>query len=106
MIRFRAVRQVKNPMFVIGQSSMDRIPLDPRFEVIGVGDIGDARENLRTIVKSRKIRKMALLHPSLEERRADLVKFQQKNLRHRRSQARSETIGICAGAAERLNTRS
>jgi len=77
-------------MFVIGQSGMDRIPLDPRFEIIGIGDIGNAGENLRTIVESRKVRKMALLHPSLEERRANLVKFQQKNFRHRRSQARSE----------------
>jgi len=67
-------------MFIIGQPGMDRVPLDPRFKIVGIGDIGDTGENLRRILESRKIRKLALCHPPLQQRRADFVKFQQKNL--------------------------
>jgi hypothetical protein len=67
-------------MLVIGQSGMDRVPLNPWFKAVGFRYISYAGKHLGRIVEGRKIGKLSLFHPPLQERRANLVEFQQKYL--------------------------
>src|SRR5271165_4732218 len=90
MVGFGAVGQIEDFVLIIGQSGMDRVPLDPRFEIIGIGYIGYTGKYLRRLIESRKIGKLSLIYPPLQQRRTNLVEFQQKNLRHRPSPTRRE----------------
>jgi hypothetical protein len=67
-------------MLVIRQTGMDRVPLNPRFEVVGFRYISYAGKHLAGFVQRRKGWKLALIHPPLQERRANLVEFQHKYL--------------------------
>jgi hypothetical protein len=46
VIRLRAVGQVKHPMLAKGQARMDRVPLNPGFEIDRVDFVSQSREYL------------------------------------------------------------
>src|SRR5271165_1130978 len=85
MISLGAVRQVEDFMLTVGQPGMNRVPLNPWFEILWVGYIGDRRKHLGRAMEFGEARKLAFAHPFVNEGRANLVEFQQEDPSHRAS---------------------
>jgi hypothetical protein len=47
------VGQIEDSVLVVGQASVDRVPLDPRFKTVGVRSVSNTGKNLRGIVQLR-----------------------------------------------------
>src|SRR5579863_4649147 len=80
------VGQIGHAMLREPQSSMQRIPLDPRLEperrISFPRYVGSANKYLRFLVKPLEIRQSAFPDPMLEQRWYELVELDQNNLPH------------------------
>jgi hypothetical protein len=62
---------MKDFMLIVRQARVNRVPLDPRLEGIGIEYVGNCGEYLRRIIELGEIGELAFAHPFIEEWRAN-----------------------------------
>ena len=95
MIGLGPIRQMKDFMLIVRQARVNRVPLDPRLEAIGIEYVGNCGEYLRRIIELGEIGELAFAHPFIEEWRANFVKFQEEYLAHRTDPALVVNSNVC-----------